>query len=157
MIILQDSKEKTPWDFSIYGVETVKGSLRFGDYTVKELYDKEEDTGIIRIERKSHPTELANNIGAQWRRFQKEMVEMSKCKEAYLILEFDAMYLSHFPNNLNLNPKILKNIKVTSQFIFSKLKHIEENYGVEVIFCNDRNEAQDIAWGILKNAAEKFA
>ena len=144
--IIQDSREQNPWDFSFY--EKCKGvvvrKLETGDYSIEGLED------IVTIERKKSTGEMAINIGKDGRRFNKELVRMSQLKYKYLICEFSFDTLSNFPHGSTIPSYQWSKLRITPQYLVSRLLSYRDKYGIEVIFCNNSDEANEKAIEVLE-------
>lgn len=137
-VILIDQQEKKPFTFGRQKTKTTH--LKTGDYTLEGLEDK------ICIERKSLQ-DLASSITKQ--RFWNEMERMSSINKSYLLLECSSEDITKFPAGSGIPRKVWRFLKVKPPFIFSSLKKIEEKYGVEVIFSENRSEAAKKCKSIL--------
>lgn len=150
MIILQDTAEKLPWDFGIYGnVSQEKYNLNTGDYTVRGCEH------LLAIERKRSTGEIATNLGIKWRQFHDELKRMKEFPHKYLICEFPFENLLSFPKNSGIPEKHWKKIRMNGKFLVSRLMKACDEYGIEVIFCNSKNEAQSAAYSIFKEVYEE--
>lgn len=160
MIIIQDTREKNGWDFSIYdechAVE--KQGLKEGDYTTKEILDLEAGTNrkILRIERKFSTGELSNNLGKLYKQFNAEMQKMSVYEHAYLICEFSVDDIFTFPENSGIPKHLWKYIRMNGKIIWAKLKGLEEKYGFQTIFGGTRQGAEDEAVKIFKEIHDGY-
>jgi hypothetical protein len=137
MIILQDTSEQKPWDFSFYGYESKKYNLDTGDYTTEELKD------IYRVERKASTGELAINIGSKGRQFYAEMERMLDYKHRYIICEFPFQDLLTFPLNSGIPKSKIPHLKISKNFLISSLERIENKYNIEIIYAINRDAARD--------------
>lgn len=146
MIILSDSSEKMPWDFGIYsqctGQERV--NLATGDYTIKG-YEH-----LLCIERKRNTGEISLNLGVKWKQFYAEFERMKDFKHKYLICEFPFDDMLIFPKNSSIPKQHWPKLRVSGKFLASRLTKTCEEFGVELIFCANREEAQSIAISIFK-------
>lgn len=140
--IIIDTREKLPFDFSIRGVQQEKIKLDTGDYSVKGLENK------ICLDRKVGASELYQNLFKQYTRFKKELLRMQAYERAIFIVENPYQEILDFPNSL---PKRARaSVKFGRQHLIDKIKHIQEKYGVEFIFCEGRMDAQDRIFEILQ-------
>lgn len=109
MVIIQDSREKKPWDFSLYPqIKEVKcEKIDCGDYTTAKLLNK------VVIERKATITEIANNLGKSTarERFYREFDRMKDLDKAYIVCEFPESDVYDYPK---------------SSEVFASLKSIEK-------------------------------
>lgn len=143
MIILQDTKEKKPWNFDFFGFPQELQHLDTADYTIKGYEDK------VRIERKRTSGELAINLGSKSKQFMAEMERLSKYTYRYVICEFPESYINQFPVNSGIPQKQISKIRIPSFILRSKIEMIKADYGIEFIFTNGTSEAEQIAMDIF--------
>ena len=148
-IIIVDSREKLPLNFSYYDCKTVSKKLDTGDYSI-EGYE-----GIISCDRKKNCDELYNNFFLDYERFRRELGRFTLFSAAYIICEFPYYHLSSFPSYSKMPKKKIPYLRFTSQHLVDKVKHIEEKYGVKFIFCDGRMECEQRIFEILKEFWEK--
>lgn len=143
MIIIQDSQEKYPFDFCFYdGVEdTIVKRIPTGDYTIEGFED------IVAIERKASVDEVANNFGKKSGNWWKEMQRMSKFRHKYIVCEFPLHHITEYPKHSKIPTN--KRVKMTSMILSKSINKCISEYGIEVIFCNNKNEAEDKTFQIL--------
>jgi hypothetical protein len=150
MIILQDTAEKLPWNFNIYtNCSQEKYNLTTGDYTVRGCEH------LLAIERKRSTGEIAINLGQKWKQFESEFKRMEPFPHKYLICEFPFDDLIKFPENSGIPKKAWGKIRMNGKFLTSRLMRECDKYGIEIIFCNNKNEAQSAAYSIFKEVYEK--
>lgn len=145
MIILQDSKEKTPWNFRIYNdvVEQRIVHLETGDYT---LLGKE--TSFV-IERKGSTGEISMNLGVKAKQFEAELDRMLTFSNKYVICEFPAHLLLEFPKFSGIPKYKWKYLRINGKFLYKRLFEWTESREIKLFFANDALHAQEIAKGIL--------
>lgn len=146
-IIVQDTRENQPWDFSFYGIDKVRKTLKTGDYTLLGYEDK------LCIERKKSTGELATNLGTKSKQFWAELNRMKDYQYRYLILEFSRDTLSKFPLNSGIPRKYLSKLRMNSNYMISCLDRIENDYDITVIFSSSVNEAVEEAINIFNIVA----
>ena len=161
--IIQDTKEKKPWCFDLYSScdAVLRQGLKTGDYSILGLED------VISIERKHSSGELYNNCFKYYARFKREMERMAEIEYKYLICEFSKETLLEFPRNSGIPNKMIPTkkgkcpawnlLKYTGLDILNRLEKFEKRYGIELIFCNSRLEAQDKAIEILESVYERIS
>lgn len=135
MIILQDTREQNPWDFSFYGFTQQRQTLKTGDYTLVGYED------ILCIERKRTTGEIAINIGSKSKPFYAELTRMGSYKYRFLILEFSEQDVSEFPKGSGIPYKTQAKLRISANFILSSITKISNEYGVNVIFAGSRENA----------------
>jgi hypothetical protein len=147
---VQDTREKIPWDFSFfYACENqVQKKLDTGDYSIEGL----EKTFLI--ERKRSTGEIAINFGSKWKTFQKELERTKPYRFKYVICEFPYSNLELFPIRSGIPQNKLRFIKISGNYLKSKINKIQEEYGIEFIFCNNEFEAQEKAIEIMEKIYE---
>ncbi len=136
MIIIQDTREQNPFSFAFYDCETTIATLKTGDYTLQGYEE------VIAIERKKSTSELATNLGKYKDRFEREMERLSKFDHKYIVCEFTESDLLQFPLNSSIPKRIIKYIRMNGKFMRKQLYKYEEDYGVSVIFCDGKEEAE---------------
>lgn len=150
MIIIQDTREKEPWHLTSFAsveeqiVETVKA----GDYVIQ---GKET---LITIDRKKKAAELANNLGMYKDRFERELERMQVYTHRYIICEFPYQKLLMFPKGSGLPTRIQRKVRARGKFLVKQVERMSEEYGVEFIFCANREEAQEKAMELFKEALD---
>jgi hypothetical protein len=144
-MIIVDTREQKPWDFTFFGCETLTRKLEFGDYSVA---GREND---VFIERKATTSEIAVNLcnkeGA--RRFDAEM-ERSGSAKKILICEFPQEYLDVFPEKSGIPRSRIKTVRVGAKFLRKRLHEVVEKYNIELLFAPNRYEAELIAFEQLE-------
>lgn len=144
MIIIRDTREKQPWDFSRFDEceGQITRTVKTGDY---QILGKEHR---ITIDRKKSPSELSMNLGRKYKTFKKELIRMADFDEAYILLEFSLNDLLMFPENESA--KFATMIQMNGASMIKQINTIEKKYNVRFIFCNNREEAQDKAIELFK-------
>ncbi len=143
--VIIDTREKTPWNMtnacsSIDDIITTK--LPTGDYAIEGMED------VLCIERKRSVSELANNITKD--RFWNEMERMKKIPHSFLVLEFSIDDILKFPIGSNVPKNMWSKIRVKGQYILLKLSEIQVDYGIDVVFCGDTDNAIKISTNIMQ-------
>lgn len=143
MIILQDTRERTPWDFTFYGYEQKVQGLKTGDYAI-EGYEH-----LCCIERKRTSGEIAINLGSKKEPFMKEIARMQEFKHRFIICEFSEETLMKFPYEAGIPKSMIPRIKISKNYIASCLKNFNDDLGITVLFCDGKAEAELTAVGIF--------
>ena len=136
MIILIDSREKTPYTFDFAPlVKVVLGqTLKTGDYTLQGFEDQ------VIVERKSL-VDLFGSCGRNRRRFEAELARMADFKHAAVVIESEwSIVLRHPPTRSKLNPKTI---------LYSVIAW-EQRYGVFFWMCPNRSAGERITFRILQ-------
>lgn len=144
MNIIIDTAEKLPWNFDIYDCQVEKGNLNTGDYTLRGYEN------ILSIERKRTTGEISINLGLKWRTFNEEFERMADFKYKYLICEFSLDDLIKFPENSGIPKKAWSKLRTNGKFLISKLTKMCDKYGIELLFCGNRDTAISTAMGIFR-------
>ena len=152
--VICDSREQKPWTFVFNDdVNTTRAGLKLGDYTTKKLKD------ILVIERKATTSELAINLGQKKdrTRFFKELDSLKNYQHAYIICEFPESRIYEYPKNSGLPKKLQNLVKLTGRGLRKLLADVEQEFGVIVIFCDDKQEAEDVAYSIMSSLEKRYA
>lgn len=146
MIILIDTREQMGWDFSFFDVETKSQKLDTGDYTI------EGTDNLICVERKRNTGELAINLGQKKKQFDAEMERMKDFKFKYLVFEFSIGDMMSFPKNSGIPKDKLSKIRMNSKYMMKCLEEYQNKYGIEILYCNNKDEACETALELFKEA-----
>lgn len=149
--VIRDTREQQGWSFHPYqqciGMEV--GTLKTGDYTIKEMPD------LVCIERKASVIEIAQNVVKERDRFERELERMRDFPHKYIICEFSMSDIVSYPSNADIPPSIKKNIKVNGKYLIRVLLELQQEYGFQLLFCDNPNNAFITAASILKRVYEK--
>jgi len=141
--VVIDTLEKVGiWDFPIFE----NRHLKTGDYSIAGYED------ILCLERKRTTGEIAANSTEQ--RFIRELERMTLFKYKFMLLEFTMDDVLRFPNNSTIPRKRWPQLKVTSEFIFKFLMEASVHYGVNIMFCGDRENAIAAATKIMNRVVK---
>ena len=148
MKILRDTREKTGWDFVFYeDVEIESVKIDAGDYTTDLLLDK------IVVERKASAAEISNNLGKKTAkaRFYREFERAKTLERVYVVCEFPESAVYEFPQNSGLSKAQMSKVRINGKYLRKLLCQLEEDYSnLEIVFCQDRNHAEEFTYDILK-------
>lgn len=145
--IIVDTREKNPWIFTSKSIRDVKyQGLKTGDYTVEGYEDK------LCIERKRSVDELIHNIHEP--RFYEELKRATLFPYRYLILESTLQDVIDYPMNEDLPPKVVEKIKIRGAYVLKCLNRIQVKYGINIIYCGNRNNAQWVATNLMKEVID---
>lgn len=147
MIIVADTKEKQPLEWLNYAdVQVTPQALKYGDYTLRG-FDTPDKPGSIIIERKQNANELVGNLGMKWDNFELEMQRMSPFATKLVVVgspcNFEWLYEKKF-------------IKVTPQFLYSRMAHIQLNYGVSIMFMSNRDQLEHYLYRLFVQNIRMF-
>lgn len=147
--IIEDTREQRPLDFSKadYCKEVIRRNLETGDYSIDGLED------LVCIERKGSIGEIAGNIVQK--RFFRELDRMRSFPYRYIVCEFPFSHILTYPYSSDIPKYKLKYIKVKPQFILKKLNEITIEYGVHIIYCDDRKGAVKFISHLFKDIVDR--
>ena len=152
MIIIQDTREKIPWNFIAY--DNCKGQiirgLSAGDYTLDGYPD------LVCIERKKSVNEIASNLGTKYTQFQNEMERLQVYRFRYVICEFTEEQLLIYPKNSGLPKRLQKKLRMSGKFLYHRINELIDRFNIEFIFCENRFEAEDKALELLQRAKDIY-
>jgi len=148
MKIIRDTRERHGWDFYFHNVELISEKLDCGDYTTELLKD------FVVIERKATATEIANNLGKKVAkaRFYREFDRMKDLHKAYIVCEFSESDVYEFPRNSGMSEAKLARVRMNGNYLRKLISQIEMDYNnVEVVFCSNRDNAEEFTYDILQH------
>lgn len=151
--IIKDTREKKGWNFDFYDVDMTVATIKYGDYTTENLKDK------VIIERKASPAEIANNLGKKLNkeRFYRELTQFRKFEHAYIVCEFSEADVYDYPNGKSGVPRHkLKYCRMNGPYIRKLLYEIEEMFKLEVIFCNDKDAAEEFVVKLFQDLEKQY-
>jgi ERCC4-type nuclease len=142
-----DTREQQPLRFYCTEMEeVVVATLKTGDYTIQGLED------VMCIERKATVLELYNNINEA--RFWRELERMQKFKYRFLVLEFTPGDVDVFPEGAKISDKVKEKLKMGSKYLMRKISEIQVNYGINVLFAEDRQLSAYMIGNIMRRVNE---
>lgn len=146
-IVIRDSRERVGyWNFSFLPScqKQIVKKLQHGDYCIagleKQLY----------LERKRSVTEFVANLGSRWATFERALNRMQNHKYKYILLEFTINDILNFPRGCGLSEEKIARIKMNAKYILSRIEFIKNKYGITIIYCRNREDAQAEAAHILE-------
>ena len=145
MIILRDTREKQPWDFSWYDCEIRVATVKVGDYTI-EGYEN-----TIAVERKRSTGELAMNFGFKKKQFIAELERMQNVQYRYVVCEFPEIRLEEFPLNSGIPRKHWNKLRISGKYIRKCIHDFSSQYNVTFLFCENAFAAQDEVFMMFQN------
>lgn len=154
MQIIVDTREQKPYDFGFFtraDDTVVNRKLDYGDYSLEGLEDK------IAIERKATPSEIARNFGKDKARFYREIEVLSGFDHAVFLCEFTMQDALDFPWGRHSLPNYMrKRVRMRGKFLVKCLRELENDYGLEVVFCEDATAAEQWAFEFLQVKAQEY-
>ena len=141
--IIIDSREKLPFEFTSSKVNSVTTrKLDTGDYSLEGFED------ILCIERKDSVSEFYNNITQK--RFWAEMERMKNYKYRFLLFEFSVSQVEQFPYGAGLPKNVINKLKISSAYLMKCIARIQIEYGIHVVFGEDRDNSVYLTTNIMK-------
>lgn len=144
--IITDSREQQPFDFppSEFCNGSVTKTLKTGDYS---LLNAEH---LLCIERKKNCSEIWSNLAKQWKRFSAELERMSEFEFPILICEFPYKHVLEFPVGSGIPRRYWGRLFCKRAFLRKRIYQIRDDYGIEVIFADDRTNAKRILQEVFR-------
>ena len=93
-------------------------------------------------ERKSSTGEISTNFGKKWKVFAKELKRMQVIPHRYIICEFPLSHIYSFPTFSSIPNSQWKGLKITSAFLAKRIEEICGECDINVIFSEDRLDAE---------------
>lgn len=156
MFVIQDSREKTPWNLVDY--EAHIACLHTGDYSIhNEKLDKYSDEDLnhfLCLERKKSVSELFSNITTV--RFQKCIDRMSKFQHKFLVLEFNFDDVLKFPFGSSIPRSKWRFLRNKAPYILACLCGMSVNYGINVVYAGGSGNASIIASDLIKRCIKSL-
>lgn len=144
--IIIDSREQIPWTFKNF--TTAKKKLDTGDYSVEGFEN------IFTIERKKSVAEIANNITEK--RFLNELERLRSYEHKFLLLEFSLSKVIDYPVGSDVPKRVWEKLKITNKYILKFLTSISIEYNIQMFFCDNEYNAEEMALSIIKRMIEKY-
>jgi ERCC4-type nuclease len=148
--VIRDTREKVGfWDYPeddrCYGTKSHK--LNTGDYSVEGFEN------LLCIERKKTVSELVNNISEK--RFKDVLQRMSTYKYKFIVLEFDLTDIARFPVGSGIPKSKWGYVSyIKPAFLLRYISELCINYGIQVIFASDKNNAEKMTYSIIKRVID---
>lgn len=137
--IMVDTREQNPLKFK-YQQQVAK--LDFGDYTLNDL----EKCCFTAVERKNL-SDFIGTISAGYDRFNNE-IQRAKNANYYLVVLIEESISDAL--SFNYLPHISKKIKATPEFIFHRVRELNQKYdNIQFVFANGRKKASEILIKVL--------
>ena len=136
LTIIKDTREQQGYSFANIKPkpEIINEGLKSGDYSIQGMEDE------VAIERKSK-ADAFQSFGRNRKRFERELVRLSKMSFAAVVIEADwAEVLNNPPKRTRLSPKVL----------FVSRIAWEQRYGIHFWFCFNREFAEKTTYRILE-------
>lgn len=132
--VIRDTREQNGWFFAesneCFG--TAEEKLDSGDYSIRGLEN------VFSIERKGSTGEFAQNITQK--RFDRELDRLEQYAHPFLILEFTANDIETFPANSGIPLYLRKKIKISPNYIWSRVLEFDVKYKTKVIFAGSQGK-----------------
>lgn len=144
--IIVDTREQIPWEFGHHN--TAKRKLDTGDYSIEGLEN------ILAIERKKSVGELATNLSES--RFKDVLNRLSKIKHPYMVFEFSLDEVYQFPVGSDIPKKMWDKLRITGNYIVKRLVEIQLEHNIQIVFCDDANNAEKFTVSLMKRIYERY-
>ncbi len=79
---------------------------------------------------------------------------MDNFRWKYILCEFSIDDLMNFPENSGIPKKQLQYVRMNGKFMWKKLCEYQEQHGVQVVFCDNKINAQEKAMFIFDEVTE---
>jgi ERCC4-type nuclease len=144
--VIVDTRERAEYRWWFDPDDCCEGSellkLDTGDYSIKGMEH------LLSIDRKRNTAEISQNIVDS--RFFDELERMQVFKYKAIVCEFNMFAIMNFPYSSGIPNNKLKNIKITSKLILSKIAYIQAQYNIPFIFCDNREYAMIYSQAFFK-------
>jgi hypothetical protein len=144
--IIVDTREQIPWEFGFHN--TAKKKLDTGDYSIEGFEN------ILAIERKKSVSEIATNLSES--RFKDVLERLSKIKHPYMVFEFSLEEVYSFPVGSDIPKKLWDKLKISGNYIVKRLIEIQLEYNIQIVFCDDADNAEKFSSSIMKRIYERY-
>lgn len=145
--IIIDTREQNPLSFNNKYVEgTVNQKLDTGDYSIQGLEN------LLCIERKGSVSEFYSNVTEK--RFWAELERMQEYKYRFLVFEFSVSDVEMFPHGSDLPKKVISQLKISPTYLMKCIGKIQVDYGVHVVFGQNRDNCTYLITDIMKAVYE---
>jgi ERCC4-type nuclease len=142
--VIIDTREQKPWAFA--GCETINKKLDTGDYSIEGLEN------LLCIERKNSVSEIANNISEA--RFKAEILRMQDYLYKFILLEFSLQDILNYPKGSSVPRHMWNKIKIRPAFILKYITELQTKHNINVVFCDNPQAANQMAFSIIKRVNE---
>lgn len=150
MQIIRDTREKLGHSFAML-CDVVDAGLPCGDYTTSLLQ------GICAVERKASTGEIYLNLVTKKNkeRFYRELDKLKLLKFACIVFEFPESFLYSFPVNSGIPSHRWKYMAGSAKFL-RRLVHEVEEYGVPIVYCDNKEAAELYIYNYLKQIEDSY-
>lgn len=143
--LIVDTREQQPLLFEDYpDIVVMRDKLECGDYA-PVAFDMPNDDYSLIIERKLGAIEVLTSIGSNWIRFERELEQLSKYKNKFLIIcgpeEYYDLYRKKFT-------------KIHPNFVRKRFYEIRLKYGVHIIHFMNRKKAEEFIYNLIINTIQ---
>lgn len=144
--IVIDTREQTPLHFPPQYCETEIGTLRTGDYALKD------DPGFA-VERKSLD-DFLGTISSGWERFQREIYRAKESGFTLpIVVEANMQDLFYIEQDGKINPPPHNHPNLTSRFVISRIGELAM-IGANTMFADNAVYATAIVYSLLHARAK---
>lgn len=145
MIILIDTREQTPYFYDksehpdFKNLELKTATLKTGDYSIQGMSSPGAGPSIT-IERKN-PADLFSSMGTDRKRFEREIIRMSRFTFAALVTEIDYYGIFNDPPELS---------QMLPKSVFRSMIAFAQRWNIHVYPCPGRGFAEKTTLILLK-------
>lgn len=132
VVMIRDTREPDPpqgYDFEASGLQVSCQKLDTADYSIVGLQS------LALVERKT-PADLANCLFGGWERFERELQRLQAIPHKWITVDGD---MAH----------VILASGAHRESVTGKLASIMARYNTPVVCCSSREQARDIARGLL--------
>jgi hypothetical protein len=144
--IIIDTREQTPWEFGFH--TTSKRKLDTGDYSIEGF------ESLFTIERKRSVSEIATNLTEG--RFKDVLNRLGKIPHSFMLMEFSLDEVYSFPVGSDIPKSKWDKLRISGNYIVKCLVEAQLNHNIQVVFCDDAQNAERMAVSIIKRIYEKY-
>lgn len=144
--VIVDTREQMAWEFGAH--TTSRRKLDTGDYSIEGLEH------LLTIERKQSVAEIATNITEK--RFPGFLDRMSQIPHRFMLFEFDLQDVYDFPVGSDIPKSKWDRLRVKGNYILKYITLMQTNYGIQIVFCGDSDNAEKMAVRIMRTVYEKY-
>jgi ERCC4-type nuclease len=140
--VVIDTREQKPWSLPQEYCDSVRGTLKTGDYAI--LGDND-----FAIERKSL-NDFVGTITRGWERFIREIGRMDRFSVKVVVVEANFRDFCFWEQDGELQSPKYNAPKVTPQFLMSRMAELIMDYEMNIIFGGDALLSSVIAVRLLQ-------
>jgi hypothetical protein len=146
--LLIDTREQQPWkiDGRNWPGPVTIATLKTGDYTLRGY------EGVVVVERKKSPSEIANNLFEA--RFERELERMEAITHPFIFLDFPFADLDDYPRIESVPHSVRRRIRLTGRQLLKRIHEFELKYKARWFCTEGRGRTKAIS--LFKRILEKY-